>query len=99
MTTAILGDSIEVPCIDGTIVKFTIPAGTQNAAKFRLKGKGMLRIHTKNCGDLYIHAMIETPVKLTDKQKELIKQFAELETVGSSPESEGFFDKIKNLFG
>ena len=99
MTTAILGGSMEVPCIDGVPVKFTIPAGTQNAAKFRLKGKGMLRIHSKTRGDLYIHAMIETPVKLTDKQEELIKQFAELETASSNPESEGFFNKIKNLFG
>jgi len=99
MTTAILGGSIEVPCVDGVVVKFTIPAGTQNLAKFRLKGKGMMRIHTKNPGDMYIHAMIETPVKLTDKQQELIKQFAELETAGSSPESESFFNKIKNLFG
>ncbi len=99
MTSAILGGSIEVPCIDGIAVKFTIPAGTQNAAKFRLKGKGMLRMQSKHRGDLYIHAMVETPVKLTDKQKELIEEFASLETTGSSPESEGFFDKIKNLFG
>ncbi len=99
MTTAILGGSIEVPCIDASVVKFTIPAGTQNSAKFRLKGKGMMRIHTKNRGDMYIHVMIETPVNLTEKQQDLIKQFAELETAGSNPESEGFFDKIKNLFG
>jgi molecular chaperone DnaJ len=90
MTTAILGGSIEVPCIDGGSVKFVIPAGTQNEAKFRLKGKGMLRIHSKSRGDMYIHAMIETPIKITDKQKELLKEFAELETAGSSPQSEGF---------
>ena len=99
MSIAILGGSIEVPCIDGGSVKFTIPAGTQNGAKFRLKGKGMVRMNSKNCGDLYIHAMVETPVNLTDKQKELIAEFSGMETKGSSPESEGFFDKIKNLFG
>lgn len=98
MTTAILGGSIEVPCIDGTTVKFTIPEGTQNNAKFRLKGKGMIRMNSKNQGDLYIHIAIETPVKLSDKQKELLKEFASLETSASNPESEGFFDKIKNLF-
>lgn len=98
MTTAILGDSIEVPCIDGVSVKFTIPAGTQNGAKFRLKGKGMGRMHSKHRGDLYIHAMVETPVKLTDRQKELIKEFSELEQKGSSPESDGFINKIKSLF-
>lgn len=99
MTTAILGGSIEVPCIDGVAVKFTIPAGTQNSAKFRLKGKGMQRIHTKNRGDMYIHAMIETPIKITDKQRGLLEKFAELETAGSSPQSESFFEKIKNIFG
>lgn len=98
MSTAILGGSIEVPCIDNTIVKFTIPEGTQHDAKFRIKGKGMIRMNSKTQGDLYIHIAIETPVKLTDRQKELIKEFTSLETSGSSPESEGFFDKIKNLF-
>lgn len=99
MSTAILGGAIEVPCIDGITVKFSIPAGTQNSAKFRLKGKGMVRINSKTRGDMYIHAMVETPVNLSDKQKQLIEQFAELETAESSPESEGFFQKIKNLFG
>ena len=98
MSAAILGGSMEVPCIDGAAVKFTIPAGTQTGNKFRLKGKGMLRIQSKHHGDLYLHAMVETPINLTDKQKELIKQFAEDETSESNPESEGFFKKIKNLF-
>ena len=99
MTTAILGGSIEVPSIDEVPVKVTIPAGTQTGAKFRLKGKGMLRMQSKHHGDLYIHTMIETPVKLNDRQKELMQEFASMETKDSNPESEGFFDKIKNLFG
>jgi molecular chaperone DnaJ len=99
MTTAILGGSIEVPAIDGVPVKFTIPSGTQTAAKFRLKGKGMPRMNSKQFGDLYIHTMIETPIHLTDEQKELMKQFSALETGKSNPESEGFFQTIKNLFG
>lgn len=99
MTTAILGGDVEVPCIDGIPVKVSIPAGTQYGAKFRLKGKGMIRINTQNRGDLYIHVMIETPVKLDDKQKQLIQEFAGLETSNSNPESESFFKKIKNLFG
>lgn len=99
MTTAILGGSIEVPCIDGINVKFTIPEGTQNGSKFRLKGKGMLRMQSKHRGDLYIHAMVETPVHLNDRQKELLEEFISLETKESSPESESFFNKIKNLFG
>ncbi len=99
MTTAILGGSIEVPSIDGISVKFTIPAGTQTGAKFRLKHKGMPKMQSQNRGDLYIHVIVETPVKLSAEQEELIKQFASMETLGSNPESEGFFDKIKNLFG
>jgi molecular chaperone DnaJ len=99
MTTAILGGSIEVPSIDGIAVKFTVPAGTQTGAKFRLKGKGMPRMNSKTFGDLYIHANVETPVNLTNAQKELIQSFADMETTGSNPESEGFFAKIKNLFG
>jgi molecular chaperone DnaJ len=99
MTTAILGGSIEVPSIDGVAVKFTIPAGTQTGAKFRLKGKGMPRMNSKQFGDLYIHAIIETPVHLSAEQKELMQQFAGMETTESNPESEGFFAKIKNLFG
>ena len=94
-----LGGSIEVPAIDGVAVKFTIPEGTQTGAKFRLKGKGMPKMNSKQHGDLYIHAMVETPVKLSSAQKDLMKQFAAMETVGSNPESESFFDKIKNLFG
>jgi molecular chaperone DnaJ len=98
MCVAILGGSIEVPSIDGVAVKFTIPAGTQTGAKFRLKGKGMPRMNTKQFGDLYIHAIIETPINLTAAQKDLILQFSGMETTESNPESEGFFAKIKNLF-
>ena len=99
MTTAILGGSIEVPSIDGIAVKFTVPKGTQTGAKFRLKGKGMPKMHSKQHGDLYIHAVIETPVNLSSEQEEILKQFAATETSKSNPESEGFFDKIKNIFG
>jgi len=98
MTTAILGGEIEVPAIDGSTVKFSIPAGTQTGAKFRLKGKGMLKMQSKHHGDLYIHAIVETPIKLTARQEELMREFAGLETKDSNPESEGFFEKIKNLF-
>jgi molecular chaperone DnaJ len=98
MTTAILGGTIEVPSIDGVAAKFTIPAGTQTNAKFRLKGKGMLRLQSAIRGDLYIHVIVETPVKLTEEQENIIRQFAGMETKESNPESEGFFAKIKKLF-
>ncbi len=98
MTTAILGGSIEVPSIDGVAGTFTVPAGTQTNSKFRLKGKGMIKLQSSTRGDLYIHVMVETPVKLTEEQESLIKQFAGMETKESNPESEGFFTKIKKLF-
>ena len=98
MTTAILGGSIEVPSIDGMAAKFNIPAGTQTNSKFRLKSKGMLKMQSKNRGDLYIHVTVETPVKLSDEQKDLIGQFAGMETKESNPESESFFVKKKNFF-
>lgn len=98
MSIAILGGSIEVPSIDGVAVKFSIPEGTQTGAKFRLKGKGMPIMHSKSFGDLYIHTMVETPVNLTEDQKEIIRQFSGTETKNSSPESESFFSKLKNLF-
>lgn len=98
MSIAILGGTIEVPSIDGVAVKFTIPAGTQTGSKFRLKGKGMARLQSASRGDLYIHVVVETPVKLTEAQENLIREFAGLETIESNPESEGFFAKIKKLF-
>lgn len=98
MSIAILGGSIEVPSIDGVAVKFSIPEGTQTGAKFRLKGKGMPLMNSKIFGDLYIHTMVETPVNLTEEQKEIIRQFSGTETKNSSPESESFFSKLKNLF-
>lgn len=98
MTTAALGGSIEVPVIDGTRAKVTIPDGTQTADKFRLKGKGMavMRGGGKR-GDMYIHVQVETPVHLTKKQKDLLKDF-EGEGSNTHPQSEGFFRKVRELW-
>lgn len=100
MTTAALGGSIEVPTIDGTRTKVTIPAGTQTDHQFRLRGKGMSILRTRNRGDMYIHINVETPVNLSKRQKELLKEFEEAEDGNSSsPASEGFFSKVKELWG
>lgn len=99
MTTAVLGGSIEVPSIDGTRAKVTIPAGTQNGSQFRLRGKGMSSMHNKNTrGDMYIQVNVEIPVKLTKKQREILEKFDEDSAGGSNPESEGFFNKVKDLW-
>ena len=98
MTTAILGGVIEVPTIDGNIAKVTIPEGAQTGSKFRLRDKGMVRMNSRIRGDMYVHVTIETPVKLSKKQKEIIEQFNEVYTEESSPKTESFFKKVKNLF-
>lgn len=100
MTTAALGGSIEVPTLSGSRAKLTIPAGSQTGHQFRLKGKGMPVMNSGGrTGDMYIHAHVEVPVSLSKKQKDLLREFDEASTKKSSPETEGFFQKVKDLFG
>lgn len=99
MTTAALGGEIEVPTIDGSRTKVKIPAGTQSGHQFRLRGKGMSILRGSNRGDMYIESAVETPVNLTKKQRELLQQFNESGKYEStSPESSGFFAKVKELW-
>jgi molecular chaperone DnaJ len=97
--TASLGGTIEVPTPDGGRVKVTIPEGAQNGRQFRLRGKGMPVLRGGGMsGDLYVGLTVETPIKLTKKQKELLKQFESESAPGSQPESEGFFAKVKEFW-
>jgi len=99
MTVATLGGAIEVPAIDGGRVKITIPEGTQPGHRFRLRGKGMSVLRQRDRGDLYVEVKVETPVKLTRKQKDLLRQFEEAgDPTTSSPESAGFFARVKDFF-
>ncbi len=98
MSTASIGGSIEVPALDGTKVKLTIPEGTQSGALFRLKGKGMPLMKSGRFGDLIVHAKIEIPVHLTQKQKDILKSFDEECGDGCNPESQSFFSKVKGFF-
>ncbi|MCF4166866.1 molecular chaperone DnaJ [Zavarzinia compransoris] len=98
MVTAAMGGNIEVPTIDGSRARVAIPAGTQTGRQFRLKGKGMPALRGGAMGDLYINAVVETPMNLTAKQKELLKEFEKAGGKGTSPESEGFFAKVKELW-
>jgi molecular chaperone DnaJ len=102
MVTAALGGSIDVPTIEGKLTKVTIPPGTQTGNQFRLKGKGMSVLRSPARGDMFIQATVETPVNLTKRQEELLREF---ESAGdnadgkhNSPESRGFFDKVKELW-
>lgn len=99
MVTAALGGSIEVPTIDGSKVRVTIPAGTQSGKIFRLGGKGMSILRRTSRGDMFVHAFVETPVHLSKRQKELLKEFDDSDKGGqTSPESQGFFSKVKEFW-
>lgn len=95
---AALGDEIEVPTLHGK-VKLKVPAGTQTGTKFRLKGKGIPNVRGYGVGDQHISVRIVTPTKLNEKQKSILREFAE--ESGNMPLGEhdgGFFDKVKRAF-
>jgi molecular chaperone DnaJ len=97
MVQATLGGGIEVPTLDGKMARINIPAGAQGGHQFRLRGKGMPIVRSSQRGDMYIEIVVETPTNLTARQKELLKEF---EKAGkTSPEAEGFFSKVKEMFG
>ena len=102
MATAALGGSIEVPTIEGKRAKVTIPKGAQSGHQFRLRGKGMSVLRSQARGDIYIDVVVETPVNLSKRQEELLREFqGEKPAKGestTSPESEGFFSRVKELW-
>src|SRR5216684_824907 len=99
ITTAALGGTIEVPTVDGSRTRVTVPAGTQSGHQFRLRSKGMTVLRSPARGDMFIEAVIETPVNLTKRQQELLREFdKEGENQRTHPESEGFFARVKEFF-
>jgi molecular chaperone DnaJ len=99
ITTAALGGAIEVPTVDGGRTKVTVPAGTQSGHQFRLRSKGMTVLRSAARGDMFIEAVVETPVNLTKRQQELLREFEkEGENNKTHPESEGFFARVKEFF-
>jgi molecular chaperone DnaJ len=99
-TTAALGGEIEVPTLAGKAA-IDIPDGTQAGKQFRLRGKGIKGVRSSYPGDLYCHISIETPVKLTEHQRKLLKEFDESLKKGGakhSPTSESWADKLKGFF-
>lgn len=95
---ATLGAEIDVPTIDG-IINFTVPEGTQSGSVFKLKGKGIPRIRGYGRGDELIKVIVEVPKKLNEKQKELLRQFAEICGEDVNEQRKSFFDKVKDAFG
>ncbi|GGA89904.1 chaperone protein DnaJ [Brucella endophytica] len=98
MTTAALGGQFEVSTLDGTQTRVKIPDGTQNGKQFRLKGKGMPVLRQPAMGDLYIQIDIETPQNLTRRQRELLEEFEKISSKDNSPQSSGFFARMKEFF-
>jgi len=95
---AALGAELEVPTLDGK-VKYTIPEGTQTGSVFRLKGKGIPYIRGSGRGDQYVKVNIDVPKKLNEKQKEILRQFAELGGDEIHEQRKSFFEKMKSAFG
>jgi molecular chaperone DnaJ len=97
MVTAALGGEFEVPTIEGAKSRVKIPAGTQSGRRFRLQGKGMPVLRSRQTGDMYVQVVVETPQNLTKKQRELLAEFEKLSSKDTHPESVGFFSRVKEL--
>ncbi|MBP9742633.1 MAG: molecular chaperone DnaJ [Burkholderiales bacterium] len=99
---ATLGGEVDVPTLDGKSVKLKIPEGTQTNSVLRIREKGIKSLRGLGYGDLYCHITVETPVKLTDKQKQLLRQFEEdiggEHSAKHNPKSKSFMDKLKDMF-
>lgn len=97
MASAALGGDIEVPTIDGGRSRVKIPAGSQSGRQMRLRAKGMPALRGAGAGDMFIEMAVETPVNLTSKQKELLREFEKL-SEENNPEGSSFFKSVKNFW-
>ncbi|MCF3594734.1 molecular chaperone DnaJ [Rhodobacteraceae bacterium LMO-12] len=97
MTAAALGGDIEVPTIDGGRSRVKIPGGSQSGRQMRLRSKGMPALRGGPAGDMFIELAVETPVNLTSRQKELLKEFEDL-SEENNPQSSTFFKSVKNFW-
>jgi molecular chaperone DnaJ len=101
MTRAALGGVIEVPTLDGGRARLTVPQGAQSGHRLRLRGKGMPVLRSPLVVDMIVELQVETPVNLTKRQQEILEEFEHSQGRGgksTSPESEGFFAKVKELW-
>jgi molecular chaperone DnaJ len=97
-TTAALGGKIDIPGLDGERIEVVIPDGIQSGKQLRRRGHGMPVLQGRGRGDLVIEITVETPTKLTARQKELLCELQETETGDETPQSKGFFDRVKDAF-
>jgi molecular chaperone DnaJ len=98
MVAATLGGEFDVPTVDGGRTKVKIPEGTQSGKRLRLASKGMPVLRSRSRGDMYVQVAVETPQKLTKRQKELLREFDRDSSKDTQPESSGFFAKVRELF-
>ena len=99
MVTGALGGEFEVPTVDGNKTRVKVPEGTQSGRRFRIHGKGMPVLRSKQTGDMYVQVLVETPQKLTKRQRELLTEFEHLSSRDTQPEATGFFGKVKEFLG
>ncbi|MHB1374889.1 MAG: molecular chaperone DnaJ, partial [Thauera sp.] len=101
ITVAALGGEIEIPTLEG-MARLKIPAETQSGKVFRLRGKGIKNVRSHAHGDLMCHVVVETPVSLTERQKELLREFEEISSGNAdrhNPKAKGWMDKVRDFFG
>ncbi|WP_295635570.1 molecular chaperone DnaJ [Novosphingobium sp.] len=97
-TKAALGGEIAIPGLDGATHTIDIPAGIQSGKQLRKRGAGMPVLQGRGHGDLVVEIQVETPMKLSARQKELLREFQATETGDETPQSKGFFDRLKDAF-
>lgn len=93
-----LGDKLQVPLPEGGKTEVRVPAGTQNAHRFRLRGKGLPRFQSSGSGDLIVQVEIEVPAKLSDKQRDLLEKLAKESGGDILPQHKSFWEKVQDLF-
>ncbi len=98
-TTAALGGSIALPGLDGKRIELKVPAGVQSGEQLRQRGAGMSVLNGRGRGDLVARILVETPTKMSSKQKKLLAEFQATETGDECPASKGFFSRVKEMFG
>jgi molecular chaperone DnaJ len=98
LVTAALGGEFTVPTLDGSDAPVKVPEGTQSGKQFRLRGKGMTVLRSRDLGDLYIQVAVETPQNLTRRQRELLLEFERESSGDTHPESSGFFARVREFF-
>jgi molecular chaperone DnaJ len=98
-TTAALGGCVEIPDLDGSTNRLDIPVGIQSGKQLRIRGAGMPVLQGRGRGDMVVEIVVETPTKLSRRQKEILEEFKATETGDECPESRSFFAKLKDAFG